>query len=94
MDEAEKVGDGVKVVVFLFLRLFSLSVRALWCARVVFRSLPPLIHFLHIFSLLSFSLILPHTVSSLSLSLFSWERAFPPGREPDGSCVGSGHPYW
>lgn len=74
VDEAETVGGGVKVVVFLFLSLFSLSVKALWCARVIFRSLPPLIHFSHIFSLLSFSLLLPHTLltlTSLSLSLYS-----------------------
>lgn len=30
---------------------------------------------------------------SRSISLSSWKRAFPPGREPDSGCFGSGHPH-
>lgn len=33
------------------------------------------------------------TPLSRSISLFSWKRAFPPGREPDSGCFGSGHPH-
>lgn len=43
-------------------------------------------------ALLSF-VTLALTPLSCSVSLFSWKRAFPPGREPDSGCVGSGHPH-